>query len=141
MLGKEGLTKQRLVAGVAGEAGVGGVPVLALVTHLASVDADVVAARLAVVGVHVLEAGAAVGLVFSHDVALSSQLSVALVTHEVLHVPTPTLRLRALVRENYLNNREDNVSRNMDCVDEISIITQLQRNALKHRGVRKNLRK
>ena len=81
------------------------VPVLTLVGHLTLVNADVLSARVAVLGVHVLEARAAVRTSVAHDVALAAHLTVALVAAEMLHVPTAPLRLRALVSEDNLQRK------------------------------------
>lgn len=70
---------------------------LALVQHT-----DVFPARVAVLGVEGLEAGAAVGPTLLHDVALAPQHRLTLEAAEVLHVPVTALRLRALVRQNDL---------------------------------------
>jgi hypothetical protein len=87
---------------VAAEAALGGVPVLALVAHLALVDADRVATRVAELGEQPVEAAQAKGPPVPHDVPLAAQLLVALKAREVLHVPRAALRLRALVRQNNL---------------------------------------
>nr|CAD7200308.1 unnamed protein product [Timema douglasi] len=68
------------------------------------VDADGFATRVAVFREHGVEAVQAVGMSIPHDVALSAQLAVALEAGKVLHVPRTTLRLRALVRQDYLQS-------------------------------------
>lgn len=103
---QEGLTQQRSAAGTATEAGRGSVPVETRVRHLTLVHPDGSPARLTVLGVHALEAGAAVRPTFAHDVALASQMCVAFKAAEVLHVPAATLRLRALVREDDLEREK-----------------------------------
>lgn len=90
------------MAGVAGEAALRGVPVLSLVRHLSLVDADGLAARVAVLREAAVEAGQAVGACLAHDVPLPAQLLGALRAGEVFHVPRAPLRLRALVRQDYL---------------------------------------
>lgn len=102
LAGEEGAAEEGGAAGVAGEAALGGVPVLALVRHLALVDADGLAARVAVLGEAGVEAGQAVGPRLAHDVALPAQLPRALGAREVLHVPRAPLCFRALVRQDYL---------------------------------------
>lgn len=62
-------------------------------------------AGVAVFGIEGLEAGAAVGPSFLHDVALAPQHRLALETAEVLHVPVPPLCLGALIREDDLRKR------------------------------------
>ena len=57
---------------------------------------------VAVLGKHAVKAGEAVGPALSHDVALSSQVPVALKAGKVLHVPSTTLGLGALVGEDDL---------------------------------------
>ena len=66
------------------------------------VNPNSLSTRVAVLGKHAVEAGEAVWPALPHDVPLSPEVSVALETREVLHVPSPALGLRALVRENYL---------------------------------------
>lgn len=83
---------------MAGEASFGSMPVLSLVGHLSLVDADGFPASVAVLSEAVVEAGQAVGARVAHDVPLAAELARALRAREVLHVPSATLRLRALVR-------------------------------------------
>lgn len=64
-----------------------------------------VSAGVAVLGVQRLVAGAAVRAALPHDVALATQRSLTLETTEVLHVPVPSLGLRALVCQNNLGLR------------------------------------
>ena len=66
------------------------------------VHPDRLSAGVAVFGEHAVEAGEAVGPALSHDVALSSQVPVALKAGKVLHVPSTTLGLGALVGEDDL---------------------------------------
>lgn len=105
---EEGSAEEAGAARVAGEAALGGVPVLALVRHLALVDADGLAARVAVLGEAGVEAGQAVGARLAHDVALPAQLPRALGAREVLHVPRATFRLCALVGQDYLLRQKKN---------------------------------
>ena len=93
---------ERLGARVALEALVGGVPVLIVVGDLAVLDADRLAARRAVLHVHALEAGAAVGQRLLHEVALAAEQRAAVGAREVAHVPAAALGLGALVREDDL---------------------------------------
>ena len=97
--GQEGSPQQGRLAGPTQEAGGNGMPVLALVRHLALIDADDFAAGIAVLGKHAVEAAQAIGASLAHDVALPTELEVALVTDKVLHVPGATLGLGALIRE------------------------------------------
>ena len=57
---------------------------------------------VAVLGKHAVEAGEAVGPSLSHDVPLATQVSVAFKASKMLHVPSPTLGLGALVGEDDL---------------------------------------
>ena len=57
---------------------------------------------VAVLGKHAVKAGEAVGATLSHDVALPAQVPVALKAGKVLHVPSTTLGLGALVGEDDL---------------------------------------
>lgn len=57
---------------MAGEAALGGVPVLAFVRHLSLVDADGLSTRVAVLGEAAVEAGQAVGARLAHDVTLTA---------------------------------------------------------------------
>ena len=66
------------------------------------VHPDRLSAGVAVFGEHAVEAGEAVGPAFSHDVALASEVAVALKAGKVLHVPSTTLGLGALVGEDDL---------------------------------------
>lgn len=75
---------------------------VALVQHT-----DVFPARVAVLGVEGLEAGAAVRPTLLHDVALAPQHRLALEAAEVLHVPVTALRLRALVRQDDLRKERE----------------------------------
>lgn len=80
-------------------------PVLTVVAHLTLVHSDGLAAVIAVLGEHVVEASETVRLALSHDVSLTAQLLIAVEACEVLHVPRSTLSLGALVGQNYLNER------------------------------------
>ena len=66
------------------------------------VNPDRLSAGVAVLGEHAVEAGETVGPALSHDVALSSEVPVALKAGKVLHVPSTTLGLGALVGEDDL---------------------------------------
>lgn len=99
---QEGPTQQGGVAGVAAEAVLGGVPVLAFMGHLTLIHADGLPAGVAVLGEHGVEAVEAEGPPIPHDVPLAPQLAVALEAGEVLHVPRPSFGLRALVGEDDL---------------------------------------
>ena len=57
---------------------------------------------VAVLSKHAVKAGEAVGPALSHDVALPSQVPVALKAGKVLHMPSPALRFGTLVREDDL---------------------------------------
>ena len=70
------------------------------------VRTDLVPAGVAVLGVETLVAGAAVRPALPHDVAHAAQRRLALKATEVLHVPVPALRLRALVCKDDLRERE-----------------------------------
>ena len=63
----------------------------------------VLATGVAVLGVEGLEAVAAVRASVLHDVPLASERDLALEAAEVLHVPVPALRLRALVSKDDLH--------------------------------------
>lgn len=102
---QKGASQQRTAAGVAREALVGGMPMLAIVAHLSLVDANGLAAIVAVLGEHRVEAEQAVGLPLAHYVALPAQLLVALVAGKVVHVPGTSLGLGALVRQDNLQER------------------------------------
>lgn len=95
---------------MAGKASFCGVPVLSLVGHLSLVDADGLAARVAVLGEAGVEAGKTVGARLAHDVALPAQLARALRAREVFHVPRAPFRLRALVSQDYLLGQVNLVS-------------------------------
>lgn len=91
---------------MASEAALSGVPVLPFVGHLPLVHPYRVAARVAVLGESGVEAVQAEGAAVPHHVPLPSQLTVALEAAEVAHVPSSSLGLRALVREDYLEVKE-----------------------------------
>lgn len=80
-------------------------PVLAVMTHLTLIDTNRLAAVIAVLGKHVIEASETIWLALSHDVSLAAQLLVAVEACKVLHVPGSTLSFRALIGKNYLNDR------------------------------------
>lgn len=73
--------------------------------HLTLVHADGLAAIIAVLGEHVVEAPETIRLALSHDVSLAAQLLIAIEACKVLHVPSPTLSFRALIGQNYLNGK------------------------------------
>ena len=66
------------------------------------IDADGLAASVAIFREDGVKAVEAVRSRVSHDVALAAQHPVALETGKVTHVPRPTLRLRALVSQDQL---------------------------------------
>jgi hypothetical protein len=66
------------------------------------IDPDGLAAGVAILSEHAVEAGEAVGSTLAHDVALTAQVLVAFETGKVFHVPGPPLSLSTLVREDYL---------------------------------------
>jgi len=82
-------------------------PVLPVVAHLALVHPDGLPAVVAVLGEHRVEAVQTVRFALAHDVPLAAQLLVALVAGEVVHVPRPALRLRALVRQDDLRKKRN----------------------------------
>lgn len=77
-------------------------PMLAFVSHLTLVNANGIPARVAVLGKHGIEAVQAEGPAVTHDVPLSSQLSITLEAGEVFHVPRTALSLRTFVRQDNL---------------------------------------
>lgn len=99
---QKGASQQRAAAGVAREALVGGMPVLPVMAHLSLIHANGLAAVVAVLGEHCIEAEQAVGLPLAHNVPLPAQLLIALVAGEVIHVPGTSLGLGALVRQDNL---------------------------------------
>ena len=72
---------------------------------LTLIDADGLAAGVAVFGKHRVEAMQAIGSAVPHDVPLAAQTSVALEASKVLHVPSPAFSLRALVRKYDLKDK------------------------------------
>lgn len=74
------------------------------------VHADGVSARVAVFGEQPVEALQTVRPAVPHDVPLAAQLLVALQAREVFHVPRASLRLRALVGQDYLYGRGKNAT-------------------------------
>ena len=66
------------------------------------IDSNGLAAGVTVLGEHTVEAAEAVGSALSHDVPLTSEVTVALETGEVNHMPGSALGLSALVRKDYL---------------------------------------
>ena len=66
------------------------------------VHPDRLSAGVAVFGEHAVKAGETVRPALSHDVALASEVAVALKAGKVLHVPSTTLGLGALVGEDDL---------------------------------------
>lgn len=75
---------------------------LALISHLALIQANVLPTAITVLCVTSLVAGAAVGAALTHDIALPSKRCFTLEAAEVTHVPVPALSLRALRREDDL---------------------------------------
>ena len=80
----------------------------AVVCHLALVDADRAAARVARLGVESLEARAAVGPLGAHGVAQAAEVAVTVEALEMAHMPPLVLGFRALVGENYLQRGDQN---------------------------------
>ena len=78
-----------------------------MVIKLTLVHSNSLTAGVAVLSKHAVEACETVGAALPHDVSLASQVSVALETREMLHVPGATLSLGALVRENYLKQNNN----------------------------------
>ena len=72
--------------------------------QLTLVHPEGLTAGVAVLCEHAVEAPQTVGSPVPHDVALSSELEVALETGKVLHVPCAALGLSALVREDHLGD-------------------------------------
>ena len=83
------------------------VPFTLIVNKLTLINSDGLSTSITILSKHAVKAAQTVRPALSHDVPLASQVSVALETREVLHVPGPTLRLRALVRENDL--KQENI--------------------------------
>ena len=79
---------------------VGGMPMLAFMSHLALIHADGFATSITIFGKHAVEAAQAVRSAFSHNVPLPTQLPVALKTGEMGHVPSAAFGLGALVGKN-----------------------------------------
>lgn len=77
-------------------------PVLALISHLALVQANVLPAAITVLRVAGLIAGTAVGATLTHDIALPPERCFTLKAAEVIHVPVPALSFRALRGEDDL---------------------------------------
>lgn len=75
---------------------------LALISHLTLVQANVFPTAITVLSVAGLVAGAAVGAALTHDIALPSQRCFAFEAAEVPHVPVPALGLGALRGEDDL---------------------------------------
>ena len=81
---------------------------LATMSHLSLVHADLLSATITELREASLEALAAIRLVIFHDISLTAQLLVAVEAGKVLHVPTSFLSLCAFVCKDYLqkqNNR------------------------------------
>lgn len=62
-------------------------------------------ASVAILRKHGIEALQTIGATVSHNVPLSSELSVALETSEMLHVPGASFRFRAFVSQNNLKRK------------------------------------
>ena len=73
---------------------------LAFMSHLTLIHADCFATSITIFGKHTVETAQAVRSAFSHDVALPTQLAVALKAGEMGHVPSPAFGLGALVGKN-----------------------------------------
>ena len=73
---------------------------LAFMSHLTLIHADCFATSITIFGKHAVETAQAVRSAFSHDVALPTQLAVALKAGEMGHVPCPAFGLGALVGKN-----------------------------------------
>ena len=72
----------------------------AFMSHLTLIHADCFATSITIFGKHAVETAQAVRSAFSHDVALPTQLAVALKAGEMGHVPSPAFGLGALVGKN-----------------------------------------
>lgn len=72
-------------------------PMLALIGHLALVNANVFPAGIAVLCIEALIAAAAVGATLAHDVPLSAKCLFTLKAAEVAHVPVATFGLCTLI--------------------------------------------
>ena len=73
---------------------------LAFMSHLTLIHADCFATSITIFGKHAVETAQAVRSAFSHDVALPTQLAVALKAGKMGHVPSPAFGLGALVGKN-----------------------------------------
>ena len=97
MFWQEGSPQNRPVTSAAREALLRGMPVLSFMRHLTLVYTNGFTAGITIFCKETLKAVAAVRMALPHYVALSSKLSVTLKATKVLHVPTATLCLRALI--------------------------------------------
>ena len=86
------------------------VPVLTFVGHLSLVHANVLPTGITEFRKHSLKAYTTKWSAITHDVALTPELSVALETGEVLHVPAPCFRLCALISKDYLQLEKIDIS-------------------------------
>ena len=80
----------------------GNCPSTALIIKLTLINSNGFPTGVTVLSEHAVEAGETVGPALSHDVALASEVPVALKAGKVLHVPSTTLGLGALVGEDDL---------------------------------------
>lgn len=112
------------MAGVATETVFGGVPVLALVAHLALVYAYGFAAGVAVLGEHGVEAVEAVWTSFSHYVSLSAQLTLAFGTGKMLHVPCAAFCFRTFI------GKDDLVTSRTSGFDGLGMMTSAVQSSL-----------
>lgn len=85
-----------------GEALVSGMPVLTLVAHLALIYSNGFPTCIAVLSKHTVETCETVRSALSHDIPLSTQVTITLETGKMLHVPSSSFGLGALIRENNL---------------------------------------
>ena len=77
-------------------------PVLAVMAHLTLIHANCFTAIITVFGKHGIEADQAIGFAFAHYVTLAAQLLLALMTSEMVHMPSSTLSFRTFVGQNDL---------------------------------------
>uniref|UniRef100_A0A2D4IG77 Uncharacterized protein n=1 Tax=Micrurus lemniscatus lemniscatus TaxID=129467 RepID=A0A2D4IG77_MICLE len=97
LLGQERLPEQGLLATRAAETGISGVPVLALIGHLALVNTNVLPACIAIFCIEALITTAAIGATLAHDVSLPTQGLLTFKAAEMAHVPVTALGFCALI--------------------------------------------